>query len=193
MLNREVLKLERLTADLLDAARIGTGRFEIRRRPTDLTREVQRAVQAQRAATPDYQIHLEAGEKVSGSWDPDRLGQVLGNLLSNAVKYSPAGGSIFVRVGIEGGQAVIEVSDQGMGIPPEQLSSLFQPFARLHTGQGISGTGLGLYIAEAIVAAHGGRLWAASEGRGKGTTFAFMLPRSYGSPPKPVPAFSNGP
>jgi len=110
--------------------------------------------------------------------DPDRLRQVLTNLVSNAVKYSPAGGSIIVRVRQRGTQnVVVEVVDHGLGIPPEQIGKLFQKFARVRSEDHmkVSGTGLGLYICRLIVEGHGGQIWVESE-VGKGSTFGLSLP-----------------
>ena len=103
---------------------------------------------------------------------------MLSNLVSNAVKYSPAGGSIMVRVRERGTQhIVIEVVDHGLGIPPEQVGKLFQKFARVRTEDHlkVSGTGLGLYICRLIVEGHGGQIWVESE-LGKGSTFGLALP-----------------
>ena len=103
---------------------------------------------------------------------------MLTNLVTNAVKYSPAGGSIIVRVRERGTQhIVIEVVDHGLGIPPEQVGRLFQKFARVRSEDHmkVSGTGLGLYICRLIVEGHGGQIWVESE-VGKGSTFGLALP-----------------
>jgi len=104
--------------------------------------------------------------------------QVLTNLLSNAVKYSPEGGAITVRVRERGDQhVVIEVVDQGLGVPPDQVGRLFQKFERIRSDEHlrISGTGLGLYICRKIVEGHGGQIWVESE-TGHGSTFSILLP-----------------
>jgi signal transduction histidine kinase len=113
-----------------------------------------------------------------GNWDGDRLRQVLLNLLGNAMRYSPEGGTIVVRVNDEHAAlaARVAVSDQGVGIPPEDQARLFSRFYRaeatLSAGEGL---GLGLYISRSLVEAHGGRIWAESE-PGRGSTFTFTLP-----------------
>jgi len=110
--------------------------------------------------------------------DPGRLRQVLTNLVTNAVKYSPDGGSVTVRCRERGPQhVVIAVVDHGLGIPPEQMSKLFQKFSRVRAEEHnkIPGTGLGLYICRLIVEGHGGQIWVESE-MGKGSTFAMALP-----------------
>ena len=111
--------------------------------------------------------------------DADRLRQVLSNLIGNAIKYSPQGGTIVVRCRGRGDEHVtIEVVDHGIGIPADQIGSLFQKFQRVRTPEHlrISGTGLGLYICRLIVEGHGGRMWVESE-PGKGSTFGLVLPR----------------
>jgi signal transduction histidine kinase len=110
--------------------------------------------------------------------DADRMKQVLTNLLSNAVKYSPEGGAVTVQVRERGTtHVVIEVADQGLGIPPDQVGRLFQKFERVRTDDHmrISGTGLGLYICRKIVEGHGGQIWVESES-GRGSTFSILLP-----------------
>jgi signal transduction histidine kinase len=110
--------------------------------------------------------------------DTARLREVLDNLISNAIKYSPGGGTILVRCRQRGsGQVAIEVIDPGLGIPADQLGTLFQKFQRVRTPEHlrIPGTGLGLYICRLIVEGHGGQLWVESE-PGKGSIFGFVLP-----------------
>jgi signal transduction histidine kinase len=109
--------------------------------------------------------------------DEERLRQVLGNLLSNALKYSP-GGKVVVRGRVEPQQVVVSVSDEGPGIAAPDLPRVFDRFYRADSEatKRAKGAGLGLYLAKAVVEAHGGRIWAKST-PGKGTTFSFSLPR----------------
>lgn len=172
----EARRMDRLVADLLDAARIGAGQFKIEPRPMDLVELAQRVVKAVQGTTSQHQIVLEAPDRLEVRADPDRLEQVLGNLLSNAIKYSPAGGPIRVEVLREDQVASVAVTDQGVGIRREDLPLLFKPFSRVYAGREARGAGLGLYISHAIIEAHGGRLWAESPGPGKGSTFKFTLP-----------------
>jgi signal transduction histidine kinase len=111
--------------------------------------------------------------------DPDRLRQVLVNLVGNGVKYSPRGGAIHIRCRERGDDHVmIEVTDHGLGIPKEQVASLFQKFSRVRSDEHmqVQGTGLGLYICRLIVEGHGGQIWVESE-LGEGSTFGLVLPR----------------
>jgi len=109
--------------------------------------------------------------------DAQRLRQVLSNLVSNAIKYSPGGGKITLRCRMDS-DVLIQVTDQGLGIPKEQQAQVFGKFERLQTGQhqAVHGTGLGLYISRLIVQAHSGRIWVESE-PGQGSTFCVRLPR----------------
>ncbi|MBI4491769.1 MAG: HAMP domain-containing histidine kinase [Chloroflexi bacterium] len=168
--------MDRLVVDLMDAARIGAGAFQVQPQPTDLVALASQVVQTQQASSPHHCIKLETPDQLEGVWDPDRLAQVLNNLVGNAVKYSPGGGEVQVQLRREDGQAVVSVSDQGSGIRLEDLPLLFQPFSRLYVGLGTRGAGLGLYIAQGIVRAHAGRIWATSPGPGQGATFTFSLP-----------------
>ncbi|MGZ8853485.1 MAG: sensor histidine kinase, partial [Thermoanaerobaculia bacterium] len=111
------------------------------------------------------------------SGDRDRLEQVLGNLLENAVKYSPEGSEILVTVDNEEDQVVTSVCDNGIGIPSDELTQVFE---RFHRGRQVSSTnygglGLGLYITKQIIERHGGKIWVESR-EGSGTTFSFSLP-----------------
>jgi signal transduction histidine kinase len=120
---------------------------------------------------------VDAVDRPDIAGDPYRLGQVVDNLLTNAIKFSPDGGSVDVRVDRRDGCAMIEVSDSGMGIPPEDRERLFE---RLFRAKGaaalqIPGTGLGLTIVKAMVDAHGGRIEVESD-EGIGTTFRISLP-----------------
>jgi signal transduction histidine kinase len=113
-----------------------------------------------------------------GRWDRGRLEQVLQNLLSNAIKYSPHGGPIIVRI-VQAGEVVqFSVADEGLGIPADELRRLFERFYRVQESDrgGIRGTGLGLYISKQLVELHDGRIWAASDGLGKGSTFTLEVP-----------------
>ena len=153
-------------------AAIVAGQLELRPEPTDLVALARRAVAAWQVATASHRLVLAAPERLDGTWDPGRLAEVLDNLLGNAIKYSPEGGEVRVRVDRQDDQAIVSVTDQGIGLRPEELPRLFQLFTRLETARPIEGSGLGLYI----VAAHGGRIWAESPGPGQGATFAVALP-----------------
>jgi signal transduction histidine kinase len=170
-----VQTMRRLVNDLLDSTRIGRGRFVINPVRTDLAQTVRQVVVEQRDIAADHTIELSAPDQLAGVWDGERIRQVMNNLISNAVKYSPAGTRIRVAL-FELGQAVrLSVADEGVGIPPDQIGRLFEPFSRLGHEQEATGTGLGLYITKGIIEAHGGRIWVESAVN-VGSTFHVELP-----------------
>ena len=127
-----------------------------------------------------HQLVLDVpDEPIYAEIDIDRLEQVITNLLSNAAKYSPAGGE--VRLSLTGGEGgtLVHVIDSGIGLPRENLESIFQPFGRAPnaTRRSLPGMGLGLYICRTLVERHSGRIWATSGGENDGTTLGFWLPR----------------
>jgi PAS domain S-box-containing protein len=170
--------LDRLISDLLDSSRLETGRLELRRRRIDLLDVTAACVERAQTQTEIHTIRLEAdNEQYVGVWDPERLDQVFSNVLSNAVKYSPEGGEIVVRVEGDDREVGIAIRDHGLGIEPDQLARLFDRFYRITaTAESIQGLGIGLYVARELVEAHGGRMWAESDGAGLGTTFHVTLP-----------------
>jgi CheY-like chemotaxis protein len=116
--------------------------------------------------------------------DPARLAQVLGNLLNNAARYTPPEGSISLSAAVEGSEAVISVEDNGIGFGPEAAARLFEPFSPLTSASGRAhgGLGLGLSLVQGIVALHGGKVEARSEGAGHGSQFVVRLPLARGLP-----------
>jgi signal transduction histidine kinase len=171
---------QRLVEDLLDVSRIVSGKFPLERRPFEMRTSVAAAVEAVRPAADAKQIRLQVAldPEVPVNGDPDRLQQVAANLLSNAIKFTPAGGSIEVRLARRNGRVELNVADTGEGIPPELQPFIFDRFRQ---GDGSStrehgGLGLGLAIVKHIVDAHGGTIAAQSDGKGKGSTFSVALP-----------------
>src|SRR3954447_8059726 len=167
-------RLQRLIADLLDVGRLEQGIFAVDPQPIDLVALVQDA--AARFRAEQTEICVEAPVQLVLSADPDRIDQALENLLANALKRSPEGAPVAVTAAEEqretGRWAVVTVSDQGPGIPPEMLPRLFTRFA---AGPGSTGLGLGLYLASNIAAAHDGTLKVDST-PGKGARFELALP-----------------
>jgi signal transduction histidine kinase len=165
----------RLSDDLLDAARIGTGHFAVRPTEFDLVALVREVVAVQGATTTAHTIAIDAPPRLGVVWDRDRAGQLLSNLLANAIKFSPPGRAIGVDVEPTGAGARLRVWDRGPGIGPDELPRLFQPFSRLPGGAATDGAGLGLYICAAIAEAHGGTI-RVETAPGAGTTFIVELP-----------------
>jgi signal transduction histidine kinase len=174
----KVGQLERLINDLLFVTRLETGQLRLHAEPMDLADLVRAAARQAQVLAPDHQLQVEAPDHpLEGTWDPDRLNQVLHNLLSNAIKYSPSGGTIRVRAQRVRREFQVSVSDQGVGIDSATLPQLFDRFYRADEATvSARGLGLGLYVSRLLVEAHGGRLWAESAGTGQGSTFVLTLP-----------------
>jgi two-component system sensor histidine kinase MtrB len=193
MLERQIVRLDRMVGDFLDASRIDAGRLEMRFVDTDLTQVAQAAVELYRSADSDREIALVAPHSpVPVCGDPDRLEQALSNLLSNALKYSPAGSPVEVSLArLPGGEAVVAVADRGVGLSQEEQRAIFRPFARVGSLRDrVAGVGLGLAVAEKIVAAHGGRIAVHSD-PGNGARFEIRLPASRIAPGIEEPAKST--
>ncbi len=189
-------RMNRLVEDLLDLSRADTGRLVLHLQRVDLGSLTGNVVEQHQILTTQHQIVVVKAEQVPlVQGDASRLTQVLQNLLSNAIKYSPRGGTITIRVEAWAKSAsdwprnlrrtvasaacwvVVRVSDEGIGVPPDQMGRIFDRFYRANnTAQlDVTGTGLGLSVCEGLVRAHGGVIWAESEW-GEGSTFTFALP-----------------
>ncbi|HKF82507.1 MAG TPA: HAMP domain-containing sensor histidine kinase [Solirubrobacterales bacterium] len=172
--------LVRLLNDLLDLARSDAGRLAIRPRPTEvapLIADVVRTMRAQTEADGQALSEQVPPGLLPIEVEPDRVRQILVNLITNAHEYSPEGASIQVAVQAIGAQVEIAVSDDGPGIPPDQLGRIFERFTRGDAGltQRVGGTGLGLAISKSLVEVHGGSIDAEST-VGEGSTFRVRLP-----------------
>jgi signal transduction histidine kinase len=171
---------------LLDVSRVQAGGLRLQFGPVDLPALAARVVQGIAATTDErfeFQLRFPPDmPPVHG--DEERLRMVLGNLLGNAVKYSPDGGVIRVGGWTEDDRATVYVSDQGVGIAPEDQDRVFERFYRVDNklGRQTQGAGLGLYLAQAIVRAHGGQLGVESQ-PGRGSRFVFDLPLAHRSLP----------
>ncbi|HUX87781.1 MAG TPA: ATP-binding protein, partial [Chloroflexota bacterium] len=170
--------LNRMIADLLDVSRIEANRLTLQSELVSLPTLVQAVVERARGATAGHPVQVESHRPVPEVLaDPGRIEQVLTNLLSNAAKYGEPGAPITVRLESRTAEVEISVTNQGPGIPPEQMPRLFQRFYRTPEARDgrVAGLGLGLYITKGLVEAHGGRVWATSI-PGQITTFTFTLP-----------------
>ncbi|MFL6198029.1 MAG: ATP-binding protein [Thermoanaerobaculia bacterium] len=203
MVERQVKHLARLVDDLLDVSRITQGSIRLRKEAVELGTVIDRAVEATRplidsrahdlkVQLPTDPIHLEA--------DPTRLEQILANLLNNAAKYTMPGGQIRVTAALEGGEAVVRVRDNGIGVPPDVLERVFEPFVQSEGSLARSegGLGIGLTLVRSLVEMHGGSVEAHSPGLGQGSEFVVRLParlpaeKSAPMPEPEVPFSSRG-
>ncbi|ADB53785.1 multi-sensor signal transduction histidine kinase [Conexibacter woesei DSM 14684] len=179
IVERNAQRLLRLVGDLLFAAQVESGALLLEPGSVDLPRVTLEAVEAARPRAEDAGITLTAqiAPLVPCVGDRDRLAQVLDNLISNALKFTPSGGQVGVRLSAADGEARIDISDTGVGVPAEEHARLFDRFFRASnaTTRAVPGVGLGLMIVRAIVAAHGGTIGVDSE-VGVGTTFTVRLP-----------------
>ena len=181
VIHRQSHQLIRLVDDLLDVARMGLGRLELRKSRCDLATVLQEAMQASAPlfkakaheltlALPAAPVFLEA--------DRERLIQVVCNLLNNAAKYTPDGGQIQLIGERDGESAVVRVRDNGIGIAPEMLSRVFEMFTQLDESRDYAegGLGIGLTLVRRLVEQHGGAVTCRSEGAGRGSEFVVRLP-----------------
>jgi PAS domain S-box-containing protein len=176
-LRRSAGWMKRLIDDLVDIARIEAGRFTIQERRCAVGGVLKEALTLMQPLAQQKKLRLEAkvsGAEVDVPCDRDRILRVLSNLIGNAIKFTPEGGSISVTAEQGRGEVRFAVSDNGSGIPATELPHIFERFWQARKTARM-GAGLGLAIAQGIVDAHGGRIWAESE-LGKGSTFFFTLP-----------------
>jgi two-component system, OmpR family, sensor kinase len=175
LLGRSVERLGELVNDILDVSRIDQGVFHVEPRPIELSSLVREVLAPFESAQHSIQLTVQQGDNIRVVGDPLRLRQCLENVVANAIQKSPVTGTIHVFVRLRQHEkernAIVEVIDEGPGIPAEQMPHLFE---RFHTGRG-EGLGLGLYLAKRIARVHGGDLTADSP-PGKGARFTLTLP-----------------
>ena len=190
MMDRQMVHLVRLIDDLLDVSRVSQGKIALRHETIQAADALRAAVEASRPLIESAGHTLTVDLPADPLWldaDLTRLSQVVGNLLNNAAKYTPAGGRITLSLRADGDSAVIEVADNGLGIPAGMLSEVFQLFAQVdnHLERSRGGLGIGLALVKQLVTLHGGTVDATSSGPGKGSTFSVRLPL-VAAPPLPV-------
>jgi CheY-like chemotaxis protein len=181
MMERQMRQLVRLVDDLRDVSGIARGKLQLQRRPVVLMNAVEQALEASR---PILEAHGHdpsvdcRDDRLMVDGDPARLAQILTNLLSNCAKYTEPGGAISLTVERDGDDAVISVSDTGIGIPPDYLEDVFEMFSqvRVHQARSSGGLGIGLALVRRLVQMHGGSVSAYSPGIGAGSTFTVRLP-----------------
>jgi hypothetical protein len=182
VIDRQLTHVTRLVDDLLDVGRLSTGKIKLRKELVRLGEVVSRSVEVARPLLTARRHNLtieQPPQPVYVNGDSTRLSQVLQNLLVNAAKYTPEGGRITLRVSTSGNFVDLVVSDNGRGIAPEQIDSIFQLFMQAEAGMSAgteSGLGIGLTLARSLAEMHGGTIQASSPGVGRGSTFTVRLP-----------------
>ena len=182
MVERQVKHLARLVDDLLDVSRITQGSIRLRKEVVDLGTIVQRAVEGTRPLVESraHELSLQLpAETLRIEADSTRLEQVVSNLINNAAKYTMPGGHIWVTAACEGDEAVVRVRDTGIGVPPDVLDRVFEPFVQQTDGslaRTNGGLGVGLTLVRSLIEMHGGRVEAESPGLGQGSEFVVRLP-----------------
>ncbi|HEU5133822.1 MAG TPA: ATP-binding protein [Steroidobacteraceae bacterium] len=181
MMDRQLKQLVHLVDDLLDVGRISTGKIELRQEQVSLRKVLAASAESCRAAIDEHghTFFVESGaDDLFVAGDFDRLTQVFSNLLSNAAKYMDRGGRIELRVARKMEEAVISVSDTGIGIPATDLPHVFELFSQVsaHRGRAEGGLGIGLSLVRNLVELHQGSVSATSAGIGRGSTFDVRLP-----------------
>ena len=181
LMERQLQRMVRLIDDLLEISRITRGKIELRRERVGLASVIRNAVEAARplvdAQGHELTVSLPS-EPIALYADPIRLAQVFGNLLDNAAKYSPRGSRIWLDAARDGAVVTVTVRDTGIGIPPSNLSRIFEMFAQIESplARSHGGLGIGLALVRGLVELHGGSVEVASNGVGSGSTFTVHLP-----------------
>jgi len=180
-IHTEINRLQRLVNDLQELSQVESGAFQLEFTtisPSIIVETVQRNFEFQ-FDEHHIKLELDIEPKLPEILvDKDRIIQVLTNLVGNALQYTPGGGRVFIKVHREKSNLLFSVSDTGIGISAEQLPNIFNRFYRTDKSRARAsgGSGIGLTIARALVKAHQGRIWAESDGEGKGSTFSFLIP-----------------
>ncbi len=175
-ITQNVMYLDRLIYDLMDACTLANGEFNLRRTRFDLRQLVEAVVDRIVPWADRHRVFADVDEHIQIVGDELRIERVIGNLLDNALKYSPSASAIVVSLQRDVHRmARVTVTDGGPGMSPGDLAFIFEPYRRASTSVGRSGTGLGLYVSKRIVEAHGGCIEVESV-PGKGSQFSFLLP-----------------
>jgi histidine kinase len=180
-IHSEIDRLQRLVNDLQELSRVEAGAFQLQLAPVSPTSLIERIQSTLGRQFEEKNIQLETdveSDLPDIMVDQDRIIQVLTNLVGNALQYTPSGGKVSLQVYRERSGVFFTVKDSGIGISAKQLSFIFNRFYRTDKSRARAsgGSGIGLTIAKALVKAHQGKIWAESDGEGKGSTFSFLIP-----------------
>lgn len=181
LIERQSRHLTRLVNDLLDLSRVAAGKITLKRNITDLREIATQSVEVVRPAAARQGVTLDVRNcerPVLVDADGIRVDQILTNILTNAIKYTPEGGHVTLELKRDGSEGLMEVTDDGVGIAPDRIGSIFELFAQAENaiGRAQGGMGIGLALVRNLVELHGGTVHAASDGIGKGSRFTVRLP-----------------
>jgi signal transduction histidine kinase/CheY-like chemotaxis protein len=187
VVERQLKHMVRLIDDLMDVSRITRGRLDLHRERIDVEVAVKMAVETSQPLldVKHHALSIQADQRLFVQADATRLAQVFANLLNNSAKYSPPGSEISLKIACEGRQAVVSVTDNGVGIPASMLPRIFDMFVQLEPSGQREGLGIGLTLVKHLVELHGGLVEASSPGTGRGSTFKVFLPLADSPPPEP--------
>ncbi|XHR28986.1 MAG: ATP-binding protein [Chthoniobacteraceae bacterium] len=189
IIETQVRHLSRLTEDLLDLSRVTRGKLVLQKTTLDLVDAVREAAKVAKPVFAKGGQHLVVSLPPQPLWleaDPVRVQQIVSNLLANAAKFTPPGRKVSLALKTEGGEAVLYVVDEGIGLPPEMLERIFDPFVQSEGAGERGGLGLGLPLVRQLVKLHRGHVKAESDGVGKGCRFTVRLPLGI-APAHPIP------
>lgn len=195
IIERQSAHMTRLINDLLDIVRIDRGMMRLERTVVPLNERIADVVEAFQPRVESARLTLDINLPDEPLWvdaDPERLAQILDNLLRNAISFTDPGGKILLRVRQKDNDAVISITDSGVGMEPEQIQTLFEPYHQADRSRAGSGLGLGLTLVKRLVEMHGGAVAASSEGLGAGSKFEITLslvkePKSSAQEPLSMP------
>jgi NtrC-family two-component system sensor histidine kinase KinB len=175
-IRESAVRMARMVEELLESAQLQSGTLRLHREATDLCALVQDV--CERVVPPGdrgrLRFDLDDGTKLTV--DKSRVARAVSNLITNALKYASAPSPVTIALKAAPSEIAISVSDEGPGIPPDELDLVFRRYYRTPGATAKEGTGLGLYITRLIVEAHGGRIWAENGEQGRGTRFCIVLP-----------------
>lgn len=191
LIERQSQHLSRLVNDLLDLSRVAAGKIILKREIVDLREIVAQSVRVVKPGADKHGLDIridQPPEPVTVDADPIRIDQIVTNLLTNAIKYTPDGGHVSLALGKDGGEAFLNVSDDGVGIAPERIGGIFELFAQAENaiGRAQGGMGIGLALVRNLVHLHDGKVEAKSAGLGKGSSFEVRFPLAGTAPSQVV-------
>ncbi|MCB9108524.1 MAG: HAMP domain-containing protein [Anaerolineales bacterium] len=178
---READRLQRLVTDLQELSRVEAGVIELNRQPLSIASLIEQTAARLRPQFQEKEVSLRldlAADRPEILADEDRVGQILLNLVGNALQYTPGGGTVTIMTTLDHDEIQVLIEDTGIGLRAEDIPHLFDRFYRVDKSRSRAGggSGIGLTIAKHLIEAHGGRIWATSEGLDRGSTFTFTLP-----------------